>query len=103
MSEENKKLDDAKLEEVAGGNAGQFGPIDDVHNTAYYVPHKVCNLPPGTCLCMMTYHSGGGSVMPGHQFYNGDEIWIHSKYWEGGCFLAYDKGEFGYVDAQYVI
>jgi hypothetical protein len=51
---------------------------------------------------MMTYHSGGGSVMPGHQFYNGDEIWIHSKYWEGGCFLAYDKGEFGYVDAQYV-
>ena len=62
----------------------------------------VCNLPPGTCLCMMTYHSGGGSVMPGHQFYNGDEIWIHSKYWEGGCFLAYDKGEFGYVDAQYV-
>ena len=54
MSEENKKLDDAKLEEVAGGNAGQFGPIDDVHNTAYYVPHKVCNLPPGTCLCMMT-------------------------------------------------
>jgi hypothetical protein len=59
MSEENKKLDDAKLEEVAGGNAGQFGPIDDVHNTAYYVPHKVCNLPPGTSLCMMTYHSGG--------------------------------------------
>ena len=40
--------------------------------------------------------------MPGHRFYNGDEIWIHNRYWEGGCFLAYDRGEFGYVDAQYV-
>lgn len=102
MSEENKKLDEAKLEEVAGGNAGQFGPIDDVHNLAYFVPHKVCDLPQGTCLVMKTYHSGGGTVMPGHQFYNGNEIWIHSKYWEGGCFLAFDKGEFGYVDARYV-
>jgi len=29
-------------------------------------------------------------------------IWIHNRYWEGRCFLAYDKGEFGYVDARYV-
>ena len=86
----------------AAGNAGQYGPIDDVHNTAYFVPHTVCNLPEGTCLVMKTYHSGGGTVMPGHAFYNGDEIWIHGKYWEGGCFLAFDKGEFGYVDAKYV-
>ena len=102
MGEENKKLGDEKLEHVAGGNDGQFGPIDDVHNTAYFSPHTVCNLPPGTSLVMKTYHSGGGSVMPGHRFHNGDEIWIHSRYWEGGCFLAYDRGEFGYVDAQYV-
>jgi len=50
MSEENKKLGDEKLEHVAGGNDGQFGPIDDVHNTAYFSPHTVCNLPPGTSL-----------------------------------------------------
>ena len=36
MSEENKKLGDEKLEHAAGGNDGQFGPIDDVHNTAYF-------------------------------------------------------------------
>ena len=71
MSEENKKLGDEKLEHVAGGNDGQFGPIDDVHNTAYFSPHTVCNLPPGTSLVMKTYHSGGGSVMPGHRFHNG--------------------------------
>ena len=46
MSEDNKKLGDEKLEHVAGGNDGQFGPIDDVHNTAYFSPHTVCNLPP---------------------------------------------------------
>jgi hypothetical protein len=51
---------------------------------------------------MTTTHSGRGSVMPGHYFRNGDTILIHSRYWEGGCFLAFDKGEFGYVDAQYV-
>lgn len=51
---------------------------------------------------MKTYHSGGGSVMPGHRFYNGDEIRIHSKYREGGCFRACDKGEFEYVDARSV-
>lgn len=60
------------------------------------------HLPQGTSLVMMTRHSGEGAVMPGHQFKNGDTILIHSRYWEGGCFLAFDKGEFGYVDAQYV-
>ena len=102
MSEENMKLNDAELETCAGGNAGQFGPIDDIHNTAYFVPHEVYNLPVGTCLVMMTNHSGLGSVMPGHQFHNGDTIWIHGKYWEGGCYLAYDNLEYGYVSAQYV-
>ena len=102
MSEEMKKLDSAELEQSAGGNDGQFGPQDSIHNLAYYDEHVVANLPSGTCLVMMTYHGGGGTVMPGHAFYNGDRIWVHNRYWEGGCFLAYDRGEYGYVDARYV-
>ena len=98
--EEFKKIDNDKLEQVTGGNAGQNGPIDDVHNLAYFVPHVVDHLPEGTCLVMQV--SPQGAVIPGHRFYNGDEIWVHGRYWEGGCFLAFDDGIYGYVDAQYV-
>jgi hypothetical protein len=101
MSEELKKMDIEELEEVAGGNDG-LTPNDQIHNLAWFTEHKVAHLPAGTTLVMKTTHSGRGSVMPGHYFHNGDTILIHSRYWEGGCFLAFDKGEFGYVDAQYV-
>ena len=33
------------LENAAGGNAGAFGPVDDVHNLAYYDEHVVAHLP----------------------------------------------------------
>ena len=102
MSEENKKLDVEALEEVSGGNDGAFGPADSIHNLAAYDEHVVAHLPEGTCLVMRTHHSADGVVMPGHAFYNGDRIWVHNRYWEGRCFLAYDKGEYGYVDARYV-
>ena len=102
MSDETKKVEAVDLEQVSGGNDGAFGPIDDIHNLAYFVEHKVDHLPAGTCLVMKSYHSGGGVVMPGHKFYNGDSIWVHGRYWEVGHFHAYDQGEYGYVDAQYV-
>lgn len=101
MSEDMKKLDNELLNQVSGGNDGQFGPQDMVHNLAYYVEHKVAHLPAGTCLVMQAQPAG--AVMPGHQFYNGDTIWVHGRYWEGGYFLAFDNGVYGYVDAQYVI
>lgn len=101
MSEEIKKMNDVELDAVAGGNDG-LTPNDQIHNLAWFSEHTVAHLPAGTTLVMMTTHSGQGSVMPGHVFHNGDKILIHSRYWEGGCFLAYDRGEFGYVDAQYV-
>ena len=101
MSEELKKMDIEELEEVAGGNDG-LTPNDQIHNLAWFTEHKVAHLPAGTTLVMKTTHSGRGSVMPGHYFHNGDTILIHSRYWEGGCFLAFDKGEYGYVDAKYV-
>ena len=102
MSEEIRKINGEELKAVAGGNDG-INPSDPIHNLAFFVEHKVANLPQGTTLVMMTMHSGQGSVMPGHQFKNGDTILIHSRYWEGGCFLAFDKEEYGYVDAKYVI
>lgn len=101
MSEDIKKINNEELEAVVGGNDG-ITRGDDIHNLAYFTEHKVDHLPAGTGLVMTTTHSGRGSVMPGHYFRNGDTILIHSRYWEGGCFLAFDRGEFGYVDAQYV-
>ncbi len=103
MSEEIKKVNEEELESAAGGNAGAYGPIDEVHNLACYSEHRVGHLPAGTCLVMKSYHGGGGYVMAGHEFYNGDPIWVNNRYWEGGCYLAFDKGEYGYVDARYVI
>lgn len=101
MSEDIKKINNEELEAVSGGNDG-ITPSDQIHNLAYFVEHKVDHLPAGTGLVMTTTHSGRGSVMPGHYFRNGDTILVHSRYWEGGCFLVFDKGEYGYVDAQYV-
>ena len=103
MSEEKKKLDMQDLENAAGGNAGAFGPVDDVHNLAYYDEHVVAHLPEGVCLVMKSTHGPNGIPMAGHAFYNGDRIWVHNRYWEGRCFLAYDNGDFGYVDARYVM
>ena len=102
MSEEKKKLDMQDLENAAGGNAGAFGPVDDVHNLAYYDEHVVAHLPEGVGLVMKSTHGPNGIPMAGHAFYNGDRIWVHNRYWEGRCFLAYDGGDFGYVDARYV-
>lgn len=103
MSEEIRKLNNEELEKVAGGNDGMYGPRDSIHNLAYFVEHVVAHLPAGTCLVMKMQHEVGGTPMPGHVFFNGDPIWIHSRYWEGGHYLAFDEGEFGYVDARYVI
>ena len=103
MSEEIRKIDSTELEEVSGGNDGQFGPQDSIHNLAAYDQHVVAHLPAGTCLVMKYHHEPGSAVMPGHAFYNGDTIWVHNRYWEGGCFLAYDNGDYGYVDARYVM
>ena len=50
MSEESKKLDLTDLEKAAGGNDGEFGPTDSVHNLAYYDEHVVAHLPEGTRL-----------------------------------------------------
>lgn len=97
MSDEIRKLDNPEL--VTGGNDG-MGPSDPIHNLAYYDKHEVAHLPAGTCLVMQMQPQG--AVIPGHQFYNGDEIWVHNRFWEGGYFLAYHNGTFGFVDAQYV-
>ncbi len=99
MSDGIKKVDNLELEKVTGGNAGARQK-DDIHNPANFDKHYVDHLPEGTCLVMQM--QPGGAVIAGHQFYNGEAIWVHNRYWEGGYFLALDAGTYGYVDAQYV-
>lgn len=103
MSEEIKKMDDEELEQVAGGNDGMYGPRDPIHNLAYFAWHVVGHLPARTHLVMKKQHESGGTPMPGHVFFNGDPIWIHNSYLKDGHYLAFDEGEYGYVDARYVI
>lgn len=90
-----EKLNDAELENAAGGAGGQ----DYVHNLANYVYKTVCNLPAGTCLVMQS--SPGGPAM-GVQYFNGNQIFVHKNFWENGYFLAYQNGIYGFVDARYV-
>lgn len=44
----------------------------------------------------------GGAVMSGHSFNSGDQIFVNLKWREKGYTLAYDKGEYGFVDAAYI-
>ncbi|MBO7710855.1 MAG: hypothetical protein J6S83_10330 [Lachnospiraceae bacterium] len=93
--EEEKKMDEQKLEEVAGGYAMQ----DYVHDLNLYVYRTVYNLPAGTCLQMQI--TPNGAFMK-EMYWQGEPIFVHKNYWENGYFLAYRNGVYGYVDAKYV-
>ena len=43
-----------------------------------------------------------GKFMYDHQFRNGDEIYVNVYYRKDGYALAYEDGEYGYVDASYI-
>lgn len=43
-----------------------------------------------------------GKSMPGHKFYTGDQIYVNLYYRESGYGIAYENGEYGYVDASYI-
>lgn len=43
-----------------------------------------------------------GKSMSGHKFYTGDQIYVNLYYRESGYGIAYENGEFGYVDASYI-
>ena len=44
----------------------------------------------------------GGKGMKGHSFTDGDWIYVNVDYWENGYTMAYEDGEYGYVDASYI-
>jgi len=43
-----------------------------------------------------------GAFMNDHKFRNGDEIYVNVYWREDGYALAYEDGEYGYVDASYI-
>jgi len=43
-----------------------------------------------------------GKSIPGHRFYDGDWIYVNLYYRESGYAMAYEDGEYGYVDASYI-
>lgn len=43
-----------------------------------------------------------GKSMPGHKFYDGDWIYVNIHYRRDGYSIAYENGEYGYVDASYI-
>ena len=43
-----------------------------------------------------------GKSMKGHKFYTGDQIYVNLNYRENGYGIAYEDGEYGYVDASYI-
>lgn len=43
-----------------------------------------------------------GKFMSGHKFYDGDMIYVNLYWRESGYSIAYENGEYGYVDASYI-
>ncbi len=43
-----------------------------------------------------------GKSMSGHKFYDGDWIYVNVNYRKEGYAIAYEDGEYGYVDASYI-
>ena len=43
-----------------------------------------------------------GSFMKNHKFYDGDQIYVNLNWREDGYAMAYEGGEYGYVDASYI-
>ena len=43
-----------------------------------------------------------GSFMSSHQFNDGDWIYVHLYYREGNYAIAYEDGDYGYVDVSYI-
>lgn len=43
-----------------------------------------------------------GDFMYGHKFWDGDRIYVNVEYRKNGYAIAYQDGEYGYVDASYI-
>lgn len=43
-----------------------------------------------------------GSFMKNHKFYDGDWIYVNINWRQNGYAIAYENGEYGYVDASYI-
>lgn len=46
--------------------------------------------------------SPGGQSIPGHRYYDGDQIYVNIYYRKNGYAVAYDDGVYGYVDASFI-
>ncbi|MBR2764713.1 MAG: hypothetical protein IKE03_01855 [Blautia sp.] len=71
----------------------------DPHNLSEFVYRTVNTAGRG---CLVFQSGPGGSVIDGHQFWDGDQIFVNLNWREQGYAMAYEDGVFGYVDASYI-
>ena len=85
-------MGDKSLEEAAGGSRNH----DYIHDLSRFIVrhvHGVIHYDDTSCLTMRKAPYG---------WQNGDEILVHGSYKENGWLFAYQKGKYGYVNANYV-
>ena len=81
---------------TSGGGSGGSGGAKDLSVYEYRV---VDSRGRGS---LVFQKSPRGSFMYGHRFYDGDWIYVNPYWRQDGYAMAYDDGEFGYVDASYI-
>lgn len=84
------------LYETCGGSAGST----DRFNLSNYAYRTVKTDNSKGALVFQT--APNGSFMNDYQFWNGDSIYVNLDWRQDGYAIAYENGEYGYVDAKYI-
>lgn len=80
-------------------NYTDYDPAYSVYDLYYYDYYRVVTYGRGS---LVFQSQPRGSFMSNHRFNDGDWIYVNPYYREGNYVLAYDNGEYGYVDVSYI-
>ena len=97
---DHEGINEESLENVAGGSSKNQDYIHDLSRFIVRHVHGVIHYDKTSCLTMRK--APDGEIMYGYGRQNGDEILVHGSYKEAGWLFAYQKGKYGYVNANYV-
>lgn len=82
-----------------GSSSGASGIPSSAKNLSDYEYLTVSSKGRGS---LVFQKSPGGQSIPGHKYYDGDQIYVNIYYRKNGYAVAYDHGVYGYVDASYI-
>ncbi|MGX8706502.1 MAG: hypothetical protein ACSW8J_07980 [bacterium] len=83
----------------SSGSSGSSAMTSSMKNLNNYEWRKVQSKGRGSLVFQKTPK---GKAMSGHRFYDGDWIFVNVNYRKNGYAVAYEDGEYGYVDASYI-